>query len=41
VGATKLRHLSDAIAAEKLTLTDEEVGRLEEPYVPHPVLGHS
>src|SRR5277367_3278228 len=40
VGATKLGHLEDALAAEALTLTDDEVARLEEPYVPHPVLGH-
>jgi len=40
VGATKPSHLTDALAAEQLTLTDEEVARLEEPYVPHPVLGH-
>ncbi len=41
VGATKLAHLTDALAAEELVLTDEEIARLEEPYVPHPVLGHS
>ncbi len=40
VGATKLEHLQDALAAEQLTLSDEEIARLEEPYVPHPVLGH-
>jgi len=40
VGATKLAHLEDAVAAEQLELTAEEVARLEEPYVPHPVLGH-
>jgi 1-deoxyxylulose-5-phosphate synthase len=40
VGATKLGHLEDALAAEQLSLTADEVGRLEEPYVPHPVLGH-
>jgi aryl-alcohol dehydrogenase-like predicted oxidoreductase len=40
IGATKLSHLEDALAAEELTLTDEEIERLEEPYVPHPVLGH-
>jgi aryl-alcohol dehydrogenase-like predicted oxidoreductase len=40
VGATKLQHLQDALAAEQLTLSDEEIARLEEPYVPHPVLGH-
>jgi 1-deoxyxylulose-5-phosphate synthase len=40
VGATKASHLQDALAAERLLLTDEEVARLEEPYRPHPVLGH-
>ena len=41
VGATKLRHLEDAIAAVEVTLSDDEVARLEAPYRPHPVLGHS
>jgi aryl-alcohol dehydrogenase-like predicted oxidoreductase len=40
VGATKLGHLEDALAAEKLVLDDEDMKRLEQPYVPHPVLGH-
>ena len=40
VGATKRAHLADALAAEELYLDDDEVARLEEPYVPHPVLGH-
>src|SRR5579863_8432169 len=40
VGATKLTHLEDALAAEQLALSDEEMARLEEPYVAHPVLGH-
>jgi 1-deoxyxylulose-5-phosphate synthase len=40
VGATKVLHIEDALAAEKLELSEEEMGRLEEPYVPHPVLGH-
>ena len=40
VGATKLEHLQDALAAEQLELSDEEIARLEEPYAPHPVLGH-
>jgi 1-deoxyxylulose-5-phosphate synthase len=40
VGATKLGHLEDALAAEQLTLLAEEIERLEEPYAPHPVLGH-
>ena len=39
VGATKIDHVEDALAAEALALTDDEVGRLEEPYVPHPVAG--
>jgi aryl-alcohol dehydrogenase-like predicted oxidoreductase len=41
VGATRLGHVGDALAAAELTLSEEEVRRLEEPYVPHPVLGHS
>ena len=41
VGATRLGHISDALAAVQLTLTEEEVRRLEEPYLPHQVLGHS
>ena len=40
VGATKLDHISDALAAVQLTLTEQEAARLEEPYVPHPVLAH-
>jgi len=40
VGATKIGHLEDAIAAERLSLDDEAVARLEEPYVPHAVAGH-
>ncbi|HEY7011702.1 MAG TPA: aldo/keto reductase [Streptosporangiaceae bacterium] len=40
VGATKLGHLEDALAAEELELSEKEMERLEEPYVPHAVLGH-
>ena len=40
VGATKIGHFEDALAAEELELSDKEVQRLEEPYVPHPILGH-
>jgi len=40
IGATKLSHVADAVAAEQLDLSDDEIERLEEPYVPHPVLGH-
>jgi len=41
VGATRLGHITDALAAQQLTLTAGEISLLEEPYVPHPVLGHS
>ena len=41
VGATKLHHLEDAVAAVSLKLTADEVASLEEPYVPRPVLGLS
>ena len=41
VGATKLGHLEDALAAAVLALSPDEIARLEEPYQPHPVLGHS
>jgi 1-deoxyxylulose-5-phosphate synthase len=41
VGATRLEHLEDAVAAVDVTLSDEEVARLEAPYRPHPILGHS
>jgi aryl-alcohol dehydrogenase-like predicted oxidoreductase len=40
MGSTKLSHLQDALAAEELTLSADEVASLEKPYVPHPVLGH-
>jgi 1-deoxyxylulose-5-phosphate synthase len=39
VGATKLDHLEDALAAEQLSLSDDQLAQLEEPYVPHPVSG--
>jgi aryl-alcohol dehydrogenase-like predicted oxidoreductase len=41
VGATRLHHLQDAVAAVGLRLTADEVKALEEPYVPHGVLGLS
>jgi aryl-alcohol dehydrogenase-like predicted oxidoreductase len=41
VGATKVEHLEDALAAAQLSLSDEEIERLEEPYRPHPVIGHT
>ena len=39
VGTTKLHHLDDAIAAVDLHLSEDEVGRIESPYTPHPVMG--
>ncbi|MEK4730274.1 aldo/keto reductase [Paenibacillus sp. FSL L8-0641] len=39
IGATKTFHLEDAVAALSITLTPEEIALLEEPYVPHPVVG--
>ncbi len=40
VGTTKLEHLDTLVAALDITLDDDECRLLEEPYVPHPVLGH-
>jgi len=40
VGATKISHLEDAVAALAVNLTAEEVAYLEEPYQPHRVVGH-
>ena len=41
VGASKPHHLEDAVAALSLELTPEEVSALEEPYIPHPIVGFS
>ena len=40
VGSTKPHHLQDALAAEQLTLSDDEVARLEELYEPRAIAGH-
>jgi aryl-alcohol dehydrogenase-like predicted oxidoreductase len=40
VGATKAEHVDDALAAAQLALSDDEIARLEEPYVPHAISGH-
>lgn len=40
VGATKARHLEEALGALTLKLTADEVAQLEEPYVPHRIVGH-
>ncbi len=39
VGATKIEHIDDAVAAVDLTLTTEEIAALEAPYTPHSVVG--
>ena len=39
IGATKMGHLEDAVAATELKLSADEVKRLEAPYVPHEVVG--
>ncbi|WVE38737.1 aldo/keto reductase, partial [Priestia megaterium] len=41
IGATKISHLEDAVGALSVKLTAEEIGFLEEPYVPHSVVGHN
>ncbi len=41
VGASKLHHLQEAIAATEITLSDDEVKALEAPYQPKPVLDHA
>jgi aryl-alcohol dehydrogenase-like predicted oxidoreductase len=38
-GATKPQHFEDALAAPDVKLSQEEIAKLEEAYVPHPVLG--
>jgi aryl-alcohol dehydrogenase-like predicted oxidoreductase len=40
IGASKLHHLDEAVSALGVTLSDEEIARLEAPYQPKPVLDH-
>jgi aryl-alcohol dehydrogenase-like predicted oxidoreductase len=40
IGATKMPHLEQAVEALDIKLSEEDLKSLEEPYVPHPVLGH-
>jgi 1-deoxyxylulose-5-phosphate synthase len=40
IGATKITHLEAAVGALSLQLTQEEAAYLEEPYVPHRIVGH-
>ncbi len=39
IGATKISHLDDAVGALSVKLAQEEFASMEEPYVPHPVVG--
>jgi len=41
IGASKMKHLDEAIAALDVKLTDDELKALADPYQPHPILGHS
>jgi aryl-alcohol dehydrogenase (NADP+) len=41
IGATKLEHLDQSIAALEINLSEDEIKSLEEPYQPHPVLGYT
>jgi 1-deoxyxylulose-5-phosphate synthase len=36
-----MEHLDQAIAALDIQLSEDDIKQLEEPYKPHPVLGHS
>jgi len=40
IGASKMTHLEENIAAIDIELSPEELDTLQEPYLPHPVLGH-
>jgi aryl-alcohol dehydrogenase-like predicted oxidoreductase len=39
-GATKITHLEAAVGALSVTLSEDEVTYLEEPYTPHTIVGH-
>ena len=41
IGATKVEHIDEAVAAVDVRLSEDDVKRLEEPYKPHRILGHS
>jgi len=41
IGASKMPHLEQAVGALEIKLSQDEIDILEEPYQPHPVLGHS
>ncbi|MFX0210097.1 MAG: aldo/keto reductase [Candidatus Hodarchaeota archaeon] len=41
IGATKLEHIEQAVEALEIKLSSDEIKQLEEPYKPHPIIGHS
>jgi aryl-alcohol dehydrogenase (NADP+) len=41
VGATKIEHVEEAVAAIDVKLSPDDIARLEEPYKPHRVIGHT
>ena len=41
IGATRIEHVEEAVESTQLQLSDDDVKRLEEPYKPRPILGHS
>ena len=41
IGATRVEHVEEAVGALKVSLTQKDIERLEEPYKPHPILGHN
>ena len=41
IGASKMKHLDDAVSSLEIKLTEAELDALAEPYQPHPVLGHT
>ena len=40
IGASRIEQLDELAAAVEIELTPEEIGKLEAPYKPHPILGH-
>ena len=41
IGATRVQHVEDAVGSQDVQLSNDDVKRLEEPYKPHPIMGHS
>jgi len=41
IGATKVEHVEDAVKSLELKLSEDDIRRLEEPYKPHPIFGHT